>query len=116
MHQTIILKKVNRVWEGAIVKDNRFERGINGETLEEAALKGLVGILSRELDEGSTISFEIRTDSAEELARAHALEDATNAEREASAELAKLEATKAAREKIRAAREALKKETEREQG
>lgn len=108
LHQTVVLKKVGKNFEGVLARDNRFERSLGGETLEEAALKGLASILSQEIAEGGTISFDVQIESYEEITRARALEDAAREERLANEELTKLEAAHAAREKVKAAREALR--------
>jgi hypothetical protein len=108
MHQTVLLKKVGKGWEGAIVKENRFENSLGGGTLEEAALPGLAPVLTAEYKEGTVISFDVKVNTPEEIEREKSLEDASKAEQDTNAELVKLEATKALRARVKAAREELR--------
>jgi hypothetical protein len=108
MHQTVVLKNNGKTWEGAVIKDSRFENSLNGGTLEETALRGLARVLTTEYKEGTVLSFDIQVNTPEEIEREKSLEDATKAERDTNAELVKLEAIKALRERVKAAREELR--------
>lgn len=108
IHQTIVLKRIGETWEGVITQGNRFERALPAGSLEDGVLKGIVPLLSKELPEGSIVAIDVAMESAEDVAQGRAIEEAAEAERRANAELAKLEAAKVARDKVKAAKEALK--------
>ena len=70
MRLTIATKRIGNVWEGALVAEGKFQRALVGEKLEDAVLRGLVGLLALDLPEGTDVVFDIVTETPEEADRA----------------------------------------------
>lgn len=73
MKVTIATKKIGETWEGALVVDQRFQRALTSDKLEDLILRGLVGVLAATKDavDGTDVVFDIAVDQPKDAGGPH---------------------------------------------
>jgi hypothetical protein len=67
MKMTIAAKRIGATWEGALIVDNKFQRALTGEKLEDVVLRGLVGLMTPEHSEGTDVMIEVLCETPGEV-------------------------------------------------
>lgn len=63
MKLVIGAKKIDNKWEGALVADGRFQRAFVSDKLEDVILRGLVGVFTGVLPEGTNVVVDVMTET-----------------------------------------------------
>lgn len=70
MRLTLAAKRVGDKWEGALVVDNKFQRALVADKLDEVLLRGLAGTLAVNRPEGTDVVLELVVETPGEPAPA----------------------------------------------
>lgn len=59
MRLTVAARKIEGKWEAALVAENKFQRALLGEKLEDVVLRGLLAVLETPHPDGTIVTIDV---------------------------------------------------------